>query len=906
MALRRKWLRVAIALLALLAIGQFAAGVLVRTSWMRAYLIAHLERAFGRQVDVGQFDAQVFPSLRLDAVGVTVAEDPAFGNEYFLRAEKLSAGLRWMGLLRGNFDFGTLSLSRPSLILVRNGQGRWNLEDWLPPARNGNAGAPRIYGPPSAASAANRLQKIEFEDGRVNFKTAQDKQPFAFISVRGSVEQTSAGRWQLQLEAQPWRSGVALQSTGTLQVRGDVAGTSARLQPAHFALHWTDASLADLLRLFRGQDYGVRGSFTLDAAAQSGSLLDGENRVATATAAEGPKELPSDWTFTLQAHAASIHRWDLTERPDNPRLTLTLAGRGNIAARTLDATEMSLSSPLSNLRGTLHVAAATPDLQVDSAGIQATDLLAWWRAFEPGVDEGLTVEQYFTGSSRIRNWPPRVEQLSFSSFGGAISIPGVVEPVWIGAVRGGRDREKLTMEPVRIQLGGERSAVLSAARRRNNVPLHDAGDLTASQDFAAREGGLALESQVDQIATVLRAAAAIGRPINHGWELNGRALGGLQWDWNRPRGQRWSGKIVISKSHLAIAGLNQQLLVDNAACVWDHGKTSVLLGQVDGFGTTWSGALRENPLVEGDALPHWNFNLHGIQLDAAEIDRWVGPRARPGWLQSLLNSLSNSPNAASREAAIANASAVPSAPASELLRRLDAEGNLTLDQLTVEKLKFANVRVAGRLRGLQLQLRDVDAEWSGGKVHATLTAKFSPRPSYDLAAQLEGVSLAQLPAAENISDHVSGFASGTVHLTTNGVGREDLLQNLAGQGKVSLKNVEFRGWDVGASVMDGAARPGVSHWSSGSGMFALFNRKLLLDSVRLDGGKQWIFLNGSVDFAREADLQIKAVDSPVPPERSSLFGRTLKLSGPLDAPLVTVDVTSSHGASSIPASATRP
>jgi uncharacterized protein involved in outer membrane biogenesis len=910
MALRRKWLRVAIALLALLVVAQIAASVLVRTPWVHAYLIAHLERAFGRQVEVNRFDAQVFPSLRLDANGVSVSEDPAFGNEYFLRAEKLAAGLRWTSLLQGHFDFGALTLSHPSLILVRNGQGRWNLEDWLPPAKNSNAGSSRIYGPPIAASAVNRLQKIEFEDGRVNFKTGQDKQPFAFITVSGSVEQTSSGRWQLQLEAQPWRSGVALQSTGTLQVRGDIAGTSARLQPAHFAVHWTDASLADLLRLFRGQDYGVRGSFTLDAAAQSGNLIDDPNAMRTAASEHPEKESPSDWTFTLQAHAASIHRWDLTERADNPRLTLTVAGRGNIAARTLDATEISVASPRSNLRGTLHFAAATPDLQVDSAGIQVADLLAWWRAFEPGVDEGLTVEQYLTGSSRIRGWPPKIDQLSFSSYGGAIKIPGVVEPVWIGAVRGGRERERLTMEPVRIQLGGERSAILSATKRRVNTPLHDAGDLNATQDFSTREGGLALEGQVDQIATVLRAAAAIGRPINLGWELKGRALGELQWDWNQPRGQRWSGKIVVSKALLAVAGLNRQLQIENAACVWDHGKGSVLLGRVDGFGTSWSGAIQENRRAgaqEDDTQANWNFSLHGNHLDAAEIDRWVGPRARPGWLQSLLQSLSSSPRDTARDAATDNTNSVPNAPASELLRRLDADGNVTLDELTIEKLSFENVQVVARLQGLQLQVRNVDADWCGGTVHAILNAKFSPHPSYDLTAELDGASLAQIAVTTNTSDHLSGLASGTVHFTTDGVGRENLLQNLVGRGRVSLKNVEFRGWDVAASVVDGSAHPGISHWSSGAGTFALLSRKLLLDTVRLDGGKQLIFVNGTVDFAREADLLIRTAESSSGPSiRTPLFGRTLKVSGPLDAPLVTVDVTSSHSTASIPASAPQP
>jgi hypothetical protein len=96
-----------------------------------------------------------------------------------------------------------------------------------------------------------------------------------------------------------------LQSAGTIRVRGDLAGTSTRLQPAEFELHWSDASLADLFRLFRGQDYGARGSFALDATAKSGIAKEDQS---------------GDWTFSVQARAAQIHRWDLTERSDNPRV----------------------------------------------------------------------------------------------------------------------------------------------------------------------------------------------------------------------------------------------------------------------------------------------------------------------------------------------------------------------------------------------------------------------------------------------------------------------------------------------------------------------------------------------------------------------------------------------------------
>src|SRR5467141_4298199 len=410
-----KWWRLALLILAFLIAAQVGASVLARTHGIHKYLVAHLERAFGRTVEVRYFNILLLPRLVLDAEQVSIGEDPAFGNEYFLRAERLTAGLRWSGLLRGHFEFGTLSLSRPSLVLVRNEEGAWNLERWLPPAKSTLGAGSRFYGPRPQQSPSNRLQKIDINDGRVNFKIGDEKLPFAFLGVSGSVEQVSAGRWRLQLEAQPWRSGVTLQSTGTLLVRGDVAGTSARLQPAEVHLQWGQVSLADLFRLLRGQDYGVRGVFALDGTAKSGT----SDRVAAADMQ------PGDWTFSVQARAAQIHRWDLTERSDNPAANVSLEGRWNTGTRSVSAERLVVETARSNLRGSARYALnAVPvwEVRLDSAGIQAADILAWYRAFDPNVNRAIVADQFFTGAVALRGWPLEVDEAAFSSRGGALRI----------------------------------------------------------------------------------------------------------------------------------------------------------------------------------------------------------------------------------------------------------------------------------------------------------------------------------------------------------------------------------------------------------------------------------------------------------------------------------------------------
>jgi uncharacterized protein involved in outer membrane biogenesis len=862
----RKWWKLALALVVSLIALQVGVSLLVRTRRVHSYLVAHLERAFGRPVEVGTFDVRILPSPELDADNVTVGEDPSFGYEYFLRAERLSAGLRWTGILRGHFEFGTMSLSKPSLILARSAEGRWNLERWLPPAKASPGSAARVYGPPSPVAPVNRLQKIEFDDGRVNFKLGEDKQAFAFTNVSGSVEQVSPGRWRLQLEAQPWRSGVSLQSAGTIRARGDLAGTSTRLQPAEIELHWSDASLADLFRLFRGQDYGVRGLFALDATAKSGVAKEDQS---------------GDWTFSVQVRAAQIHRWDLTERSDNPRLNANLKGRWNIGTGNVVAEQIVLEGPKSNLRGRFERVggnASSTEVRLDSMGIQAADLLAWYRAFHPDVAEGVTADQYFTGGMILRGSPLAVESAAISSSGGVVRVPGFAEPIRIGPVSGGRERSSLVFGPVRVALGGNLRDIVALKKRHPAPAMNNAADLTLVQDLGTQAGSVSIEGNFLQVEDFLRLSAAFGHQLNHGWELSGQAAAQTKWEWKKPFLGQWNGRLGFNKANLAVAGLNQPLKITESALDWVDGRRIARVMNVEAFGGTWTGQIDEAPATDNENGPKWLFRLYGDQLDAAELDRWVGPRARPGWLQRLLPSLLGG--------------SVPSPPASELVRRMNAEGELEVELLTIEKLKLEKVQAKGSLRNLQLEVQNASAEWAGGSVRARIAANFLPRPAYDISAELERVNLSQLPGTGRIAERLAGTAAGNLQLKTEGVGREELLAKLEGRGDFHLKKVELRGWDVNASVADGVAHTGISRWAAGSGSFHLKDHSIFLDDVKLDGGKDLTLVNGTLSFGRNADLAIETASARKSKDRKLTdigTGHVLKISGPLDGLKLSVE-----------------
>jgi hypothetical protein len=876
--LRNSW-KLGLSLATLLVAAQIGASLSVRTHRVHNYLSGRLEIAFGRPVQVKRFNLEILPSPRIYASGVTIGEDPAFGYEYFLRAEHLTAGLRWSGFFRGHFEFGTLSLGQPSLTLVRNHEGRWNLEDWLPPAKKSTEDASVVYGPSRALTIVNRLEKIEFDEGRIDFKSREIKQPFALIAVAGSVEQISPGRWQLQLGAQPWRSGVALQSTGIVQVRGDIAGTSARLQPASLSVRWDKVSLADLFRLLRGQDYGVRGTFVLEATAKSGAPAAVTAGGSTTSVSANNIYAPGDWSFSLKASANQIHRWDLTERPDNPDLTAHVQGRWNVTIGKLLAESVLVETPLSNLRGTAQFgigANSAMQIKFDSIAIQAADVLACYRAFRPGVAEGISVNEFLSGAMTLQGWPLKLQELDISALGGAVNIKGLDDTVKIAPVHAVLDRSRLVMNPIHFSFLNPASPA-SLSTPATKPPRHRASDesngelnLSLSHDFVAQAGTIAIQGRVDKTENILKIASAFGSTLNHGWDLTGPAHADLRRDWSSTSKGSWNGAAEVNDAQLAAAGLNQPVLLQRARLEWRNGKRAAQIGHAQGFGANWSGDIVEATGADPENEAAWNVQLHADKLDATELDRWVGPRARPGWLQRLLPSLLGG--------------AAQSGPASELVRRLNVSGDVQVDEFTIEKLALQQLHLWGTLQDLRLKISDGRAQWAGGNIRATMLAKFLPRPIYDLHAELDDVKLSQFPIDPSTSDRLAGSASGTLHLKTAGVGRDELLQKLTAAGQLHLANLEFRGWDVNASVADGEAHPGVSHWASGDGAFTVRDRSIIVDDLRLDSGAQTTLINGTVSFGRDANLALETIAGRHAVRNTS--AHVLKIVGPLEGPRV--------------------
>ncbi len=256
-----RWPRWILFLLIFFWLADFGASLLIRHTRLQRRLTARLETVFGRSVEVGRYDFSLWRGPTLEAQAITIGEDPRFGHEYFLRADSLTVRLRWQSFFRGHMELGAISLDSPSLNLVRNAEGDWNVAEWLP--KSAASAAPSSPAPPV------HFGRIDVTSGRINFKRGDEKIPFALTNVNGYIEPDRSGVWTLNLEAVPARAAVLLQQAGTIRVSGHVGGTSSRLRPAVLDLAWNDASLSDLLHLAHGYDFGVRGDIGLLVHAQT-------------------------------------------------------------------------------------------------------------------------------------------------------------------------------------------------------------------------------------------------------------------------------------------------------------------------------------------------------------------------------------------------------------------------------------------------------------------------------------------------------------------------------------------------------------------------------------------------------------------------------------------------------------
>ena len=212
-------------------------------------------------MDVGSVHVRILPP-GFDLENLVVHDDPAFSPEPVLRAQEVTAAVRFLPLFRGHIEVSRLSLIEPSVNLVRNSDGHWNLESLLEHARQ------TPVAPTSASRSIGRpaFPYIEADRGRINFKLGSEKKSVALTDADFSLWQDSDVSWGVRLKAQPMRTDLNLSDTGLLRMNGTwQRADSLRNTPVLFSIQWEKAQLGQVTKFLSGQDRGWRATVRVNA-----------------------------------------------------------------------------------------------------------------------------------------------------------------------------------------------------------------------------------------------------------------------------------------------------------------------------------------------------------------------------------------------------------------------------------------------------------------------------------------------------------------------------------------------------------------------------------------------------------------------------------------------------------------
>ncbi|MGH7853136.1 MAG: AsmA family protein [Candidatus Binatia bacterium] len=191
---------VAVALAGVLGLTLLNVSFLVQRD--KDFLIGRAERALGRKISVDQIEVTFWPvGTRL--VNFTLADDPAFSTEDFLRAQALRVELRLLPLFIGQFRPKRMDLESPIITVVRDAQGRYNFASRTRNEKNGRqgAGSGKKFPDKQQDSRFLWIPAFNISDGTLRFRDLTDGSELTATQINFKITDFESGEpFEIQLE----------------------------------------------------------------------------------------------------------------------------------------------------------------------------------------------------------------------------------------------------------------------------------------------------------------------------------------------------------------------------------------------------------------------------------------------------------------------------------------------------------------------------------------------------------------------------------------------------------------------------------------------------------------------------------------------------------------------------------
>jgi len=781
----------------------------INANRFRNRLAETMRLSLGRDVQMGNLYFTLLPRPGFVIENLVIADDPAFSAEPVLRAGSVTAALRLTSLWRGRLELAQLSFDYPSLNLVRNAEGRWNLESVLMQASSVPAaptGTPRPESRP-------RFPYIEASNGRINLRQGQEKLPHTLMEADFSLWLEAENQWNMRLEGRPTRTDAYLSDTGTVRMAGQFRrAATPGATPIRVDIEVERAQLGQATSLLTGRDRGWRGSTDITAR------LDGTAR---------------DFNVTATAEVTDFHRHDISTRDSlNARITC----QGNVAFQS-SRTTFECTLPIGKGAATVEGFVAThsyPDYDVAVAFREApmASFANFMRRIKRDVPADLRAEGTFNGKYRLARTAGVSEAtgagrvtgliLSSEARGIALSVSSF-DAEFPQPKKGVPPRMELNIGSAGMRLGGR-------------VPVYVAARVTPAEISAEARGDADLKQ--------LLAAAGLFGLADPRYQVTGFATFqlGVTGKFEGFAPPVVTGTALVRDVTTTVDGVAAPIVMQTAAI--DLRPEAIVFDKA-GVRLEGSSAVVAGRIVIPRHCPSngcvSTFDLRTPELNLDEVNRVLNPRYRSSAWLSLPSIFAGKPVKTSR------------------LMTLQARGTINIGRLVIKDL-VANRAVAQLTfdRG-KLEVADLQAELQGGKHKGTWRADLTgDEPVFSGQGSVEGLPLTQVNALLR-SPLGTGTAKLTYELELRGSDAATLRRTASGTAGFRWTNgtwrtggaapaMQFSDWTGSLRIQDEVADLTSSVMQTRGGPYQVsgragFDRKL---SLRLSGPRDQILLTGTM------------------------------------------------------------
>lgn len=810
---------------------------------LRTRIVRSISLALGRPVEVGRVTLRLLPQPGFDLENFVVHEDPEFGAEPVLQSADVVATVRVSSLLRGRLEIARLSLTEPSLNLVRNSEGRWNLEKLVERA----ASTPVAPTAKARSEVRPGFPYIEADHGRINFKFGQEKKPYTLTEANFALWQDSENAWGIRLRAQPTRTDFNLSDTGRLSVDGSWQ-RSANLHetPVQFTAQWEGAQLGQVTKLTLGQDKGWRGAVRLSA------MLTGT---------------PRDLQVNTDVSIEDFRRYDISGDP-SLRLAARCSGRYSTADHVFSA--VACRAPVGDgeiaLNGSVAPMPGTCDLAMLVRSVPIQPLVEFVRRIKKNVPTDIIATGTVDASVSLRRkpspaataliWQGRGEVLALNLRSPVTDTQIVLDkiPFSVSSV-GDLDLSDSVLKPKTAR--GRNTAISARNEARVEVGLFNLAlgrpsNATVRGQFSRSGYNLLVQGDAE-VERLLEVARTIGLPAPQP-AANGEARISLHVDGS------WAGfaaPVVTGASQLKsvrarLRGLNKPVEIISASIELTPKTAEVRKLTASAAGNTWRGSLTIPRQCDTPRVCVIGFDLHADEFVTDNLAALVNavPGKQP-WYRFL---------------------STPQQP-KPYLASIHAAGKVSAARVVIHNLVANRASAEVELEQGRLQLSKLRAEVLGGQHAGEWQVDFTVNPpAYRGHGTLQKVALGQV--AEAMHDAwITGTANVEYSASALGWTKPELLS----QADASFQ-IEARDGSLPHLTLAGESTP--LRVNRFTGQLFLRAGKFEIESGKLQTPGGIYQLSGTASLGRVLDIKLAREGA-----------RGFNITGPLNQPHVTLSTT---------------